>query len=390
MGLMNWARAVLFAAAVCLNLPAAWAGDFYDVAPSEAAAGPPGSLVRLQGRPDIEVTKSYVWRILYRSLSFRGEPIVVSATVLVPFGAPPAGGWPVIAWAHGTTGIVNKCGPSKLPDPLLRIGGVNRIINGRFVVVATDYPGLGVGATHPYLVGMSEGRAVLDSIRAVQAMDAAHAGGRAALFGFSQGGHAVLWANQIAPSYAPELDLVGVAALAPPTYLGELFTDDYHELSGRILTGLVLESWSAADVYGIPIDSMIWPEEHAPFRKIGENCIDLVQDEISDLGQNRRIPKDFLKADPATEPPWSRYMAENVPSSRHSAVPFYIAQGTADTTVDPPVTYRFIRRMCEEGTVVYLERFPGKTHTRIVRAASPSAIEWIAGRFAGEPAPDTC
>ena len=139
-------------------------------------------------------------------------------------------------------------------------------------------------------------------------MPQAHAGRRTALFGFSQGGHAVLWANQIAPTYAPELDLIGVAALAPPTYLGELFTDDYDDLSGRILTGLVLESWSGSDVYGISVDTMIWPKEYAPFHKIGDNCIDLVLDEISDLAENRRIPKNFLKASPATTPPWSRYM----------------------------------------------------------------------------------
>jgi pimeloyl-ACP methyl ester carboxylesterase len=381
--------AVVLAVGLTLVSPAASADEFYDISSVEIA-GPPGSLVRLQGRPDIEVTRSYAWRILYRSVSFAGEPIVVSATVLVPFGAPPADGWPVIAWAHGTTGIVPKCGPTKLPDPLVRIVGINQAITGRYVVVATDYPGLGVGPAHPFLVGESEGRSILDSIRAVQAMPEAHAGRRTALFGFSQGGHAVLWANQIAPHYAPELDLIGVAALAPATLLGELFTDDYDNLSGRILTGLVLESWSDPNVYGLSIDSMIWPKEYAPFHKIGDNCIDLVQDEISDIAQNRRIPKDFLKADPATTPPWSRFMAENIPSWRHSAVPFYIGQGTADTTVDPPVTYKFIRRMCEEGTVVRLEKFPGKTHTKLPRAAQRSAMEWIGDRFNGKPAPNTC
>lgn len=390
MVLWKLARWVAVAAAFVAG-PVVHAGDddFYAVPPS-LVSGPPGSLVRLQGRPDIEVTRSFAWRILYRSVSFTGQPIVVSATVLVPFGAPPAEGWPVIAWAHGTTGIVPKCGPSKLPDPLIRIPGINQAITSRYVVIATDYPGLGVGPAHPFLVGESEGRAILDSIRAVQAMPEAHAGRRTALFGFSQGGHAALWANQIAPHYAPELDLVGVAALAPPTYLGELFTDDYDQLSGRILTGLVLESWSDPDVYDISIDSMIWPKEYAPFHRIGDNCIDLVLDEISDLAENRRIPKDFLKADPATTPPWSRYMVENIPSSSRSAVPFYIAQGTADTTVDPPVTYKFIRRMCEEGTVVRLEKFPGKTHTKLPKAAQGSAMEWIGDRFAGRPAPDTC
>jgi pimeloyl-ACP methyl ester carboxylesterase len=384
-------KLLFFAAALFGCLPAAQAGDadFYAVAPAEVA-GPPGSLVRLQGRPDIQVTRAYAWRILYRTVSFDGRPIVVSATVLVPFGVPPEGGWPVIAWAHGTTGIVPKCGPSRLPDPLVRIPGINQALTERYVIVATDYPGLGTGTVHPYLVGTSEGRAILDSIRAVQGMREARAGHRTVLFGFSQGGHAVLWANQIAPAYAPELDLIGVAALAPPTYLGELFTDDYDNLSGRILTGLVLESWSDPEVFGIPIDSMIVPDEYAPFHKIGDNCIDLVLDEISDIAENRRIPKDFLKADPATTPPWSRIMEENIPSPARSAVPFYIAQGTADTTVDPPVTYKFIRHMCAEGNVVRLEKFPGKTHTKLPKAAHRSAMEWIGDRFAGRPVPDTC
>lgn len=380
---------VLVALLAALSVAKGSDDDFYAVAQAEVA-GPPGSLVRLQGRPDIAVTGSYAWRILYRSVGFDGRPIVVSATVLVPFGVPPKGGWPVIAWAHGTTGIVPKCGPSRLPDPLRRIPGVNQAIAGRYVIVGTDYPGLGAGIVHPYLVGESEGRAVLDSIRAVQAMREANAGRRTALFGFSQGGHAVLWANQIAPSYAPELDLVGVAALAPPTYLGELLTDDYDDLSGRILTGLVLESWSDPEVFGLPLDSMIVPNEYAPFRKIGDNCIDLVLDELSDVAENRRIPKDFLKADPATTPPWSGLMEANIPSSARSAVPFYIAQGTADTTVDPPVTYKFVRRMCAAGTVVRLEEFPGKTHTKLPKAAHRSAMAWIGDRFAGRPAPDTC
>jgi pimeloyl-ACP methyl ester carboxylesterase len=384
-------RIVVFVAALLAAIPLSLAGDddFYAVGAAEVA-GPPGSLIRLQGRPDIQVTKSFVWRIIYRSTGLRGQPIAVSATVMVPFGVPPEGGWPVIAWAHGTTGIVPKCGPSKLPDPLMRIPGVNQAIAERYVVVGTDYPGLGAGIVHPYLIGESEGRAVLDSIRAVQAMKVARAGHRTVLFGFSQGGHAVLWANQIASSYAPELDLLGVAALAPPTYLGELLTDDYDDLSGRILTGLVLESWSDPEVFGLPLDSMIVPDEYAPFRKIGDNCIDLVLDELSDVAENRRIPKDFLKADPTTTPPWSRYIEENVPSSARSAVPVYIAQGTADTTVDAPVTYKFVRRMCEAGTVVRLEKFPGKTHTKLPRAAQGSAMEWIGDRFARRPAPDTC
>jgi acetyl esterase/lipase len=381
-------RIFIAAIAFALGLPAL-ADDFYEVAPS-ALAGPPGSLIRIEGMPEIKLTRAMAYRILYRSTGMRGEPIAVSGIAIVPFRAPPDGGWPVVAWAHGTTGIVPKCAPSLLPEPLKTIAGVNELIAGDFVIVATDYPGLGAGTIHPYLVGVSEGRAVLDAVRAVRNMPAARAGDRFALFGYSQGGHAVLWAGQLHRRYAPELDLVGLAALAPATDLGQLFTDDIHRLAGRILSGLVMESWSNPRVYGAPLGLLIAPSEQAAFREIGGDCIDLAPDEIRDLGANRRIPGDFLIGSPTKVEPWRSLVIANRPSTDPIGVPFYIAQGTADTTVDPPVTEDFVQRLCAAGSVVRLEKFPGKTHHDIPKAAGRTAVKWIRDRFEGRQPPDNC
>ena len=95
-----------------------------------------------------------------------------------------------------------------------------------FVIAATDYAGLGGQGMHPYLIGLSEARAVLDSVRAARQLPDAAAGDRFAVWGHSQGGHAALFTGEQAASYAPELKLVGVAAAAPATYLGELFRAD--------------------------------------------------------------------------------------------------------------------------------------------------------------------
>ena len=84
-----------------------------------------------------------------------------------------------------------------------------------YVVVATDYEGLGVPGVHPYLVGVSEAHAVLDSVRAARELPATQATSRFAVWGHSQGGHAALWTGQLQPSYAPDVTLAGVAALAP-------------------------------------------------------------------------------------------------------------------------------------------------------------------------------
>src|SRR5690606_26049679 len=128
-----------------------------------------GSLIRILGMPKIQITGAMVYRILYRSTGLKGETIAVSGIVIAPDRTPTdPRGWPVVAWAHPTTGIARHCAPSLMPNPVAMIPGVDQMIRQRFVIVATDYPGMGGPGVHPYLVGESEARAVLDSVRAAR------------------------------------------------------------------------------------------------------------------------------------------------------------------------------------------------------------------------------
>jgi dipeptidyl aminopeptidase/acylaminoacyl peptidase len=164
------------------------------------------------------------FRILYRSTGLNGEPIAVSGAIFIPPGPVPEHGRNVIAFAHPTSGVVEACAPSLMPDVSGMIWGLADMLAQGYVVVATDYPGLGVpGQIHPYLIGVSEGRAVLDSVRAARALPRSGASNHFAVWGHSQGGHAALYTGELAASYAPDLKLVGVAAAAPATYLIELF-----------------------------------------------------------------------------------------------------------------------------------------------------------------------
>ncbi len=99
---------------------------------------------------------------MYGSTGLNGEPIQVSAAIFIPPGDPPAGGRNVIAWAHPTSGVVETCAPSLMPDVAGMIWGLSDMLAKGYVVVATDYPGLGSPGIHPYLIGVSEGRAVLE------------------------------------------------------------------------------------------------------------------------------------------------------------------------------------------------------------------------------------
>ena len=181
----------------------------------------------------------------------------------------------MIAWAHPTSGVVEACAPSLMADVAGMIWGLADMLAQGHVVVATDYPGLGVrGQIHPYLIGVSEGCAVLDSVRAARDLPRSGASNRFVVWGHSQGGHAALYTGELAASYAPDLKLVGVAAAAPATYLIELFDTDKSTPIGKEITALAVYSWSK--LYNKPVSSLVEAAAMAPFQKLAHDCVESV------------------------------------------------------------------------------------------------------------------
>jgi pimeloyl-ACP methyl ester carboxylesterase len=303
---------------------------------------------------------------------------------VAPFRKPPPQGWPVVAWAHGTTGVARKCAPSIAANPVPGIPGIDEMIARGYVVVATDYVGLGADGTHPYLVGESAGRALLDSVRAVRQFGGSD---RFAAWGYSQGGHAVLFAGAMAPDYAKDLTLVGVAAAAPATKLGLLFENNLNSLAGRILTAMALRSWSA--IYNDPLAGLVVPESMSTVTAISNRCVNIIADGLALLKEERRMPVAFLKSDPTATRPWNIAMIQNTPTHAPKA-PVFIAQGTADDVVSPSVTDAFVKGLCRQGATVDYIRYKGLTHFNIPDKAAGAAIGWIGDRFAGRAAPNDC
>ncbi len=130
------------------------------------------------------------------------------------------------------------------PTPFAQIQGLTQFLAHGDVVVATDYPGLGLAGPHPYLVGASEARAALDLVRAAHNLPEAHAGTRFAVWGHSQGGQAALFAVGLAPSYAPDLQLVGAAAAAPVTDIAALLNQPADDPLWGALLAYTVASWS--------------------------------------------------------------------------------------------------------------------------------------------------
>ncbi|MBS0232478.1 MAG: alpha/beta fold hydrolase [Proteobacteria bacterium] len=361
--------------------------DFYQASPREIA-GPPGSIIRTEPMRD-SWYGAHTVRVLYRSTGLKGEPIAVSGAVIVPGGSPPPGGWPVVGWAHPTTGIVPHCAPTLAVFFFQQIPGLRMMLEHGFAIAATDYPGLGTPGPHPYLVGESEGRAVLDSIRAAHALSGSGIGINASLWGHSQGGQAVLFAAKLAKTYAPELNILGVVAAAPATELGALMRADIATAGGKNLLAMTLWSWDR--VFGAPMQKLIVPQAIPDVDRLANICLESIIDIRPRQIIGKYFSQQFLKvADPTAMEPWKRLLAENTIGTLPPNIPVLIAQGTADNVVDPPVTATYVKSLCEAGSRVQTLLYDGVGHGMISRDAAKPSVDWMADRFAGRPAPSNC
>lgn len=374
----------------CLRLAIAAAFVLLGLLPAfEAEAKKPGAILNVWPLVGGGVGGGDAFRILYQSTGLKGQPIQVSGAIYLSPGRPPAGGRPVIAYAHPTSGVVEKCAPSLMPDNAGLIWGLKSMVAKGYIVVATDYPGLGTPGIHPYLIGVSEGRAVLDSVRAAIALPRSGASNRFVVWGHSQGGHAALYSGELAKSYAPELKLLGVAAAAPATYLIELFDADKSSAAGKELTAMAIYSWST--LYKDPVSSLVEADAMNVYKTMAHDCIESVADFVALERDERPLEREkFLKANPAKTEPWEGIMKRNSPGQRPAGAPVFLAQGTADTTVRPYITKQFGNALCKQGTKVMFVSLPGVTHTFAAKASVSTALKWMDDRFRGVPAPSVC
>ncbi|MEI6226140.1 MAG: alpha/beta fold hydrolase [Deltaproteobacteria bacterium] len=355
--------------------------------PAPIPDGKPGDVLRLEPT-DEGPAGARSWRVLYRSTGMKGEPIAVSALLVVPDGPAPEAGRNVVAWAHPTTGVVPDCAPSLQPGWKRTIPGLDAMVKAGWVVVATDYPGLGTPGVHPYLVGASEARAVVDSVRAARNVKDAGAGKRFVVWGHSQGGHAALFTGQLAPTLAPELELVGVAAAAPATDLAKLLEMDLGTKLGNVLAAEALFAWSK--VYDTPLGKVVYPAAIPVVEKVAARCIRDTGEGIAAFTEAMPLRDGFLAVKMTAAEPWATIMKENSTGASPIRAPVFISQGTIDTVVRASVTAMYAGGVCADGTPVHYKAMPDESHILAAFHSADDAVAWMGDRFAGKPAPDDC
>ena len=350
----------------------------------------PGTLLRQEPLTRGIPATARAWRILYTTTLEGNVPSIASGFVLVSQNVP-AGQRPVVAWTHGTTGVASSCAPTMMPEPfpLFGVPSIDRVIAEGWVLVATDYQGLGTAGTHPYVIGESEARAALDAIRAAKQMTGVTIASRAVVWGHSQGGQAALWTGAVAPSYAPEIDLAGVAGLAPATMLPALIDAAQTGLLGKVLASYVITSFSAIypDVrFNDYVSAIKRPLAHDMSRR----CLDR-NGALFAIAESA-ITAGSLFTQPPSAGALGAHLQANIPR-RPIAAPVMIAQGLRDVLVTPPTQNQYVAERCAAGQVIDYRTYATLDHLSLVAhssALNPDLAQWTADRLAGVPAPTAC
>jgi pimeloyl-ACP methyl ester carboxylesterase len=381
-------RFVLVMLCMLAGADAAEAQTAFYRAPASEVAGAPGTLVRqelIDGAPLGATT----YRVLYRSTGLDDKPILVSGVVIVPPGDPPPGGRPIVAWAHPTSGVVPRCAPSLAIFLFEQIQGLRSFVRDGYVVAATDYPGLGTPGPHPYLVGISEARAVIDSVRVAAHLPGAGGGKKFVVWGHSQGGHAALFTGIIAKAYSPELDLLAVAAAAPATDLVTLMNEDIDSVGGKNITAMTLWSWQR--VFDANMDKVVDRRAIPAIDQLAEECIEGPFDLRIRQRTEQPLEQHFLTTKhPSDVEPWHTLLAQNSPGTLPAEIPVFLAQGTDDVIIRPKVTQDYAAMLCGAGSKVRMLSMPNIGHGRAAQASTQAMLDWTSGRFAGATAPDDC
>lgn len=321
------------------------------------------------------VDDSHRYEITYRTPDTHGRLTSVDAVVQIPTGAPPAGGWPVIAWDHGTSGLGRQCGPSQnaqSPDLTTLV----RLARAGYVAVGTDYVGLSASSSspHPYLNTRTEATATIDAVRAAHHL-ALPLSPRWMSFGVSQGGQASLGTGQAADRYAPRLDYRGTVALAPLTggdaalsVLGPHIADT--PTSMQVYVEAALASMAVTQ-RRVNITAHLTPRGRTVFAQLRDAC---VSDWTAATGG--ASARDIF-AKPFTDNGFDAAVADyfGVPTAgyRH---PVFIGHGTRDTTVPIVASVGFAAHTRAAGTRLDFRTYP-TDHGGILDAGWRDALAFI-------------
>lgn len=346
---------------------------FYET-PNPLPAGKPGDLIRSAAFDgyDLPLGVSAV-RFLYHSRSASGADSASSAVVLFPDKKAPAGGWPVIAWAHDANGVARMCAPS-LARNLQHGPFLAMYVNVGYAVVATDYTGLGTSFRHAFADVPSMAWDVIDSVTAARRA-VPELGSRWVAMGTGKGGVAV----------------VGVAELEhgirDPNYLGSIAFPRLADLRDLFAPANnfpynlpLLLAYGIKTVYPeFEVNEILTDKALPLYQQIGQSC--------GEPGAQQK-PAAMLKPNWESNPFVQKYFSRNQLGLQSGEASLFVA-GSAD---DPSITEtrKIVGRLCRQGNRVQFQKYPESDPGRVIGDSVRDQMAWLQARFAGRQVPSDC
>lgn len=318
-----------------------------------------------------------VYRVMYVSETVKGKPIPVTGLVVVPNTAAPKGGYPVVSWGHGTNGMTDQCAPSLKPEKIDALA--NGLLANNWLITASDYQGEGTPGLHPYIAGIAAAQNTIDIVKAAAQIPKVEVSKNYVVWGHSQGGQTAMYAHSIAAKYAPDLNLKGVVAGAPPSQFDLIY--DYLKTS-EFRYYLLMSAGGLNAAYGdkgAPLDKVLTPKGIALLDELEKGCSGYLSDTLGDVS----IEETNL-ANPFDVPEWKKLFLANDPKniSTTNGVPLLIIHGGKDEQIPTVSSQLLTNKLCENGQKMQRWVYPGQSHSGVIASSSTDMVGWIKARFA--------
>ena len=360
--------------------------------PGDFSGSGPGTLIEATKLPMVDrrlkAVSSIAARVVYASTSgVTNAPTEVTGTVFAPIGKPPEGGWPIIAFGHSTTGILPECAPSLSPNLLNMATPILLMVKAGFVVTMSDFQGLGDDRTyHPYLDATTAAYNMIDSVRAARKI-VPDTSDRWLALGMSQGAQGSWAANELAGEYGLGLNLVGSVSLSPPL--------DVSGFADSAVAGTLGKEQQPA--YAALLAVYAWENPAVDLDQYRRGVVKdrwqlLMSCDYANSKERTKVIKtisadDLRPASSEAADAIREHLRESSLPRRPTTVPALVIYGGQDALIPPVWTDAALQRACELGDVIDINMQPDKGHADIDLRR---AIAWIADRFKGKPAPNSC
>jgi alpha-beta hydrolase superfamily lysophospholipase len=346
----------------------------------------PGTLIRSEHFDGYRVpTGARAVRILYHSRALNGDDIAASGVVLIPAGSAPAGGWPVIAWAHGTNGVARRCAPSLMKDLEYGEEGLMPMVAAGFAVVATDYAGLGTPGPHQYDNKVPQANDVVYSIPAAHAA-VADLGPKWVAIGHSQGGIAV-WGVAELEARLQDPDYAGAISVA-----GDMNYEAYEAHDAQTFDPITDLYWPFT-AFGIKasyptfdVARMLTPPVLARYRDVTtQGCWYYAYAAMKEIGRHRAVKPDWHRA-----PEVGRYNADSRSANKPIKGPLLVLAGDDDKSVAIVNIEAGVKEACARGLPIEYIHRPGLDHDALMQNTTPQQLDWVRERLSDKPWVGNC